>query len=860
MGKKNVLEIYDEAYAQEYNQKFLLNEASKKNADFEEQTISNLLSEIGEGATWLDVACGTGYFLSRFPSVKRSGLDISPAMLKVAQQANVDVLFVQGDYRNPRPQWKNKWDLVTCMWWAYGYVESLSQLELVIENLADWTSEQGICFLPICVPEAIGAGNIKLPYSHNVAVYGGTIHYEGIIWSWLDSSEKLHKNMLAPQPEYLSALFEKYFDDVKIIVSPLSQAGQTTGIVARSKKQKEVPPTTVEIEIPTVSEFLSSFFKAIRSHDWWLYKIPPLLTIAYAEILLLNLSVLQSFLNVLALLFSIACVAAYGYIINDSFDIEVDRQVGKSNSMAQFSPWQRALFCLVLAGLGFLLPIAMNFSIWSITLLGINYLLPTLYSVPPFRFKEKGILGIISDAAGAHAIPTLFIATTFSHLVTVAPPQVMGLTISATAWSFFAGVRCILLHQIWDRENDLQAGIRTFVTQFELETVRCWINRFIFPCEIVLLGYLAIALLQSAPFLLGLFAVYGSVTVAQFCLTPISFNPSPPIGQNIILHDLYEVWLPLTLATLLATRNPIFLILLGLMIILFYPSIKARAVGFIAVLSNVLNFVTLTINKTPSNIEELEKIKRLQEQLTLKVQELKAQKLETLQAQAETDQHRESLQHFEEQAQKQIEQLQTQQQEVTVQLQHKQVDLHTTQTQLLQSQSQLQITQSKLTQSQSQFQSSQVELIQLKSYLKQSQGIQGLMDYYRHAIATHPDDLQLYDQALEIKSDDVQIYLQLGNALVKQGKLTDAIARYQTALQFHPDQFELHFELANTLEKVSQWDDAIGAYRRAIDLNPNHAFTHQCLGNVLADRGQLHEASASYRHALLLSASESERT
>jgi len=398
MDRSNVLRIYDEIYAQEYNQKFLLNEKSRQNTDFEEETIKKLLDEIGKGATWLDVACGTGYFLSRFPNVERAGLDISPAMLKVAKQASPDALFVQGDYRDQCPQWEGKWDLVTCMWWAYGYVESLSQLEIVVENLTDWTSERGICFLPICVPEDIGAGNIKLPYSQDVAVYGGTIRFEGIIWSWTEDVEKRHLNLLAPQPEYMTALFEKYFGQVEIIKYSLPGGENRKAIVARFKKQKETSETKVNIEIPTTNSFFSSFFKAIRSHDWWLYKIPPLLAIAYAEILLLDLPVLQSLLTVSALLFAIACVAAYGHIINDSFDIEVDRQVGKHNSMARLSPWQRALFCLAFAGLGFSLPVLMHFGTLAIALLGINYLLPTLYSAPPFRFKEKGILGIISDA------------------------------------------------------------------------------------------------------------------------------------------------------------------------------------------------------------------------------------------------------------------------------------------------------------------------------------------------------------------------------------------------------------------------------------------------------------------------------
>ncbi|WP_292761708.1 tetratricopeptide repeat protein [Nostoc sp. NOS(2021)] len=75
------------------------------------------------------------------------------------------------------------------------------------------------------------------------------------------------------------------------------------------------------------------------------------------------------------------------------------------------------------------------------------------------------------------------------------------------------------------------------------------------------------------------------------------------------------------------------------------------------------------------------------------------------------------------------------------------------------------------------------------------------MSYYRSGIASNPDNIQLYHQALTIKPDDEQIHLQLGNALVRQNRFDDAIATYQTALQFHPENFEIHLELAKTLEE-----------------------------------------------------------
>lgn len=499
--------------------------------------------------------------------------------------------------------------IASSMWWAYSYVESLSELENVVANLADWTSDRGVCFLPICLPEELGTGELKLPYiCSNVGGNGGTVKFEGVIWSWIDEeSGKQHLNLLAPQLEYMLSLFKKHFGQVEIVEYPLFKGARRKAIVARSKKQKYILKVKVIDEIKFKGLFLS-FLKIIRGSDWWLYKIPPLLAVAYAEILLIHLPPIQSILTVVTFLLSISSIAAYGYIINDSFDVEVDRKAGKSNAMAQFLPWQRFLFCLLFVVTGFAVPILMKFGTLAIILLAINYLLPTLYSVPPLRLKERGIWGILSDAAGAHLIPTLFVAATFLNLSTIPQPNALTFSIVAAAWAFFAGVRGILLHQLWDRDNDLNAGISTFVTQFQPESVRLWINRLVFPCEIILCSGVAVVLSQFAPSLLVFLAVYVLIILAQLKLAKTSIDPSPlspPVGQNIIPHDLYEVLLPLALATLLAIHNPVFLIFLGLNIVLFYPSIKMRAIGVIAVLNTVLNFITLAIKKT-QNTEQLE--------------------------------------------------------------------------------------------------------------------------------------------------------------------------------------------------------------------------------------------------------------
>src|SRR5262245_55949445 len=126
-----VLETYDEAYAQRYNQTFLINPDHRffEKTLFEIDVLKRLTSQ---AESWLDVACGTGYFLQHArgnPSIQCAGLDISPAMLAEARRANPDVHFFEADFLQPQPGFEGRWAVTTCMWGAYGLQETVSNIE-----------------------------------------------------------------------------------------------------------------------------------------------------------------------------------------------------------------------------------------------------------------------------------------------------------------------------------------------------------------------------------------------------------------------------------------------------------------------------------------------------------------------------------------------------------------------------------------------------------------------------------------------------------------------------------------------------------------------------------------------------------
>src|SRR5947209_222375 len=116
MKVSDILSIYDAEYASVYNECYLLADNYRECTAFEIDCIRRFLRP---SSRWLDVACGTGYLLSRFPETERAGLDLSPAMLEVARRCNPGVSFAQADFRVDVPDWKDRWDLVTSTWYAY---------------------------------------------------------------------------------------------------------------------------------------------------------------------------------------------------------------------------------------------------------------------------------------------------------------------------------------------------------------------------------------------------------------------------------------------------------------------------------------------------------------------------------------------------------------------------------------------------------------------------------------------------------------------------------------------------------------------------------------------------------------------
>ncbi|BAU65225.1 glycosyl transferase family protein [Stanieria sp. NIES-3757] len=162
------------------------------------------------------------------------------------------------------------------------------------------------------------------------------------------------------------------------------------------------------------------------------------------------------------------------------------------------------------------------------------------------------------------------------------------------------------------------------------------------------------------------------------------------------------------------------------------------------------------------------------------------------------------------------------------------------------------------------------------------------LSYYQQEIQLNPDNLHNYYKAIEIQPDNGKLYLQLGNALVKQNQLERAIVYYQIALQYQPHNREISTQLEKLLpgqtqfnqklllsspqgslkeqpEKAeallakaktylgeNQLDLAIVALNAALEFHPNYPEAYFQLGNALTKQADLDRAIKCYRQALQL--------
>ncbi len=305
----------------------------------------------------------------------------------------------------------------------------------------------------------------------------------------------------------------------------------------------------------------------IRSSEWWEYKMPVLLSFGYITAVRWDKSIYALAPWLGFLLLSIIVGAVYVSIINDLTDIEEDKASGKHNRLSKLSPSLRWILLSVSILAGAACAFFLAADALTLTMYLLSYLSFTLYSVPPFRLKKRGLAGVAADACGAHLFPSLTIIAGTQYYLQL-PFDYIWFA-AAGIWSLMYGLRGILWHQFLDRDNDRRIGLNTFATQRDPNRFKSY-SIIILLIEIIALSIVLVYTKNIWPFI-ALFAYLLLATAYHklWGIKLIAIVPPANRSWHIILSSYYQVFLPIALLLASSIVYPYSWLILGLHVFLF---------------------------------------------------------------------------------------------------------------------------------------------------------------------------------------------------------------------------------------------------------------------------------------------------
>ena len=120
----------------------------------------------------------------------------------------------------------------------------------------------------------------------------------------------------------------------------------------------------------------------------------------------------------------------------------------------------------------------------------------------------------------------------------------------------------------------------------------------------------------------------------------------------------------------------------------------------------------------------------------------------------------------------------------------------------------------------------------------------------KEAMAALEQGVASLREAVRLNPGAYAARVNLGRALLSQGKRDEAVAEFREGIRLKPDSARARHNLGLALSYRGKLDEAAAEFREAIRLQPDYAEPHYCLGNMLSDRGRHDEAAAEFREAI----------
>ena len=324
-----------------------------------------------------------------------------------------------------------------------------------------------------------------------------------------------------------------------------------------------------------MGEFIRPFVHRLRLSKPWNYKVPLLMIMPFFLLNTLEIQGGQAIALYACALITSVGFAGFGYTTNDLSDEEADRMVGKSNSAITYGKTN-----MILMAFGFLLVALLPWMYlpsdsFSLLLIVLELLLFMLYAFPPFRLKNKGVVGVFTDALYAYVVPAVLATWTFYLAGDKKMANLTLFILPLALWLLFVGLRGIVYHQLADFENDALAGSTTWVQSIGRQTAEKIIVRFLLPLEIGTLGFFLWFLSEHGryiPLFFGVWMFYG--LYLYWRNKPESAEPPYKQWTNVMLDQAYTEWLPLVVLLTVGTTVCSTWVILCIHLVLFRSPLK----------------------------------------------------------------------------------------------------------------------------------------------------------------------------------------------------------------------------------------------------------------------------------------------
>jgi 4-hydroxybenzoate polyprenyltransferase len=313
----------------------------------------------------------------------------------------------------------------------------------------------------------------------------------------------------------------------------------------------------------------------LRFSNPWKYKAPLLICWPYMLLAFTKTPPIDAIFFISLSYCTLFGIAGLGYLINDWADIKSDLKAGKSNKVGELKPALRIIILIILLVFAFAPWVWLPTNIYSYGLILLEVLLFLMYSLPPFRLKERGIFGVLTDSLYAYVIPSTLASLTFYLVGNGNYFEIKYFLIVINVWLLLVGLRGILLHQIQDHSNDKNAGVKTFAIQKGIPFAERLV-RSLLPIEIILFTGFFVFVMEDFYLLFPAYILF--ILIRYFKERQNKQQVSLANYRRLsyrFLDDYYLDYLPIIILLQLVIINSHYMVILAIHLLLFRSFLKS---------------------------------------------------------------------------------------------------------------------------------------------------------------------------------------------------------------------------------------------------------------------------------------------